>query len=318
MATIPFNVGAAAQGNMQLPNKDEQRSTALKLFTGEVMTAFRKRNIFLDLITKKTIESGISKQFIITGAADESDVQDFNRGDKIAIADGKNDEITINVGERVTYSRAVDKLDEKLAHYDERAELAFQAVEVISTKIDKKIATMLCDSAAAVAHSTAYAAVNMLAPVLVEATGYTAATGVAAKGDALVEAIFALGVARQENDLYTDPTLVCAPKTYAELVQSSKAIHGDFTTANGGIDSGKFKQINGLPLRTSNHLPAQVAGKDLKILAFDAGAFGVVEALGMHTEADYVIERLAEVMVTSIALGYGYLNTGKIGWITAD
>lgn len=45
-----------------LPNKDANRVTALTLYTGEVLKAFRERNIGLSLVKKRNIVGGKSAQ----------------------------------------------------------------------------------------------------------------------------------------------------------------------------------------------------------------------------------------------------------------
>ena len=40
------------------PNKDTSRSTALTLFTGEVIKTFRQKNIAMGLIKNRTISGG--------------------------------------------------------------------------------------------------------------------------------------------------------------------------------------------------------------------------------------------------------------------
>ena len=40
------------------PNKDSARSTALKLYTGEVLKAFREKNIALSTVKVRSISGG--------------------------------------------------------------------------------------------------------------------------------------------------------------------------------------------------------------------------------------------------------------------
>jgi len=48
-----------------LPNKDVGRSTALKLYTGEVIKAFREKNIGLGLIKTRNISGGKTAQLAL-------------------------------------------------------------------------------------------------------------------------------------------------------------------------------------------------------------------------------------------------------------
>jgi len=47
------------------PNKDATRATALKLYTGEVIKAFREKNIGLGLIKNREISGGKTAQLAL-------------------------------------------------------------------------------------------------------------------------------------------------------------------------------------------------------------------------------------------------------------
>ena len=47
----------------------DARSLFLKLYAGEVLTAFEERNVFMPLHRTRTIQNGKSAQFPLTGAA---------------------------------------------------------------------------------------------------------------------------------------------------------------------------------------------------------------------------------------------------------
>ena len=48
-----------------LPNKDAARATALTLYTGEVIKAFREKNIGLGLIKNRMISGGKTAQLTL-------------------------------------------------------------------------------------------------------------------------------------------------------------------------------------------------------------------------------------------------------------
>jgi len=48
-----------------LPNKDTALSTALKLYTGEVIKTFREKNVGLGLIKSRTISGGKTAQLAL-------------------------------------------------------------------------------------------------------------------------------------------------------------------------------------------------------------------------------------------------------------
>ena len=103
-----------------LHNNDANRATALKLYTNEVIKAFREKNVALGTVKVREIMGGKTSQFIVTGKALESDIQTQVRGEEVVNRLLANDEITITVDTRYVHSHFSDDLDNKLAQYDLR------------------------------------------------------------------------------------------------------------------------------------------------------------------------------------------------------
>ena len=53
--------------NAAVATYDDQNALFLKKFSGEVLTAFQRNCIFRDMLQTRTIDSGKSAQFIVTG-----------------------------------------------------------------------------------------------------------------------------------------------------------------------------------------------------------------------------------------------------------
>lgn len=285
------------------------RALGLKQYSGEVLTAFTRSNMFLDMVKKRTINGGVSAQFITTGQAADTDAATHTPGSDVSASVLKVSERTISITDRVYYSHFVDKLDEKLAQYDLRGELAKQAAEALSTKIDKQVASLIIEASEAAATSTQIGG-------HVISMGTTAAFNAlttSQKGDALVEAMFSANVAFNAADVPMDGrVLVTTPQNYAYIVQSEKAVNRDFTNGNGGIDSGKVLNIAGTPIKWSNHIPAtDTAGSSVQGLFFQSGCVGVVTAMSITSEANYIPEKLGDLLTSYYALGMGILEPGK-------
>ena len=290
-----------------LPNKDASRSTALKLYTGEVIKAFREKNIGLGLIKNREISGGKTAQFIVTGQADEADIQTHVRGEEVVSNILANDEVTITVSTRYVHSHFLDTLDEKLAQYEVRGELAFQSGEVLATKIDKDVFKLVGNDVPAMTPLPGQKPASTIV-----ATGYSAATTAQEKGDVIVATLFeARGVLHTKN-VSAEPSVIVAPEDYYNVVQSTRGVNADYTTGNGGIDTGKVRQIAGFSLGWTNHLD-KTTNPDLIALMFTKDVAGVVKAMDIQSESNYDFRRLGYQLTSFYALGMGPLNpTGMI------
>lgn len=304
VVTNPVNTG----GVSAVPGASN-RALGLKLYSNEVITAFTRKNVFLDMVKTRTISGGISSQFIITGQAADTDATTHTPGTDVAAKVLPVAERTITITDRVYYSHFVDKLDEKLAQYDIRGELAKQAAEALSTGVDKQVATLIVQ-----ASETAATATQIGGHVVSLGTNAAfAALTTEQKGDAIVNGLFAANVAFDSADVPMDGrTFVTTPQNYAYIVQSQKAVNRDWTNGNGGIDSGDVLRISGLPIKWSNHMPATDTGGDTVIgLVFQEGCVGVVKAMDIVSESNYLPEKLGDLLTSYYALGMGILEPGR-------
>lgn len=294
------------------------RELGLKLFSNEVLQAFAEKNIFLPLVTTRTISGGISSQFIVTGKAAEGDIATHTAGADVSTSLVKANERIISIEGQEYYSSFLDKLDEKLAQYDFRGPLARQHAEVLAKKIDKRVALEIIKAA-----QDATAVGDQPLGTSVTATGYAAATTTEAKGDLVVEALFAANSDFNTKDVPMEGRVfVTTPAVYSYIVQSQKAVNRDWTNGNGGIDSGKVLTIAGTPILWSNHLPVGNATYDatskLLGLFFTKDCVGVVKAMDIVSESNYLPEKLGDLLTSYYALGMGTLNTAAAGQIMSD
>lgn len=307
-------------------NKDANRSTALTLYTGEVLKAFDVKNVALDLVSTRTISGGKSAQWIVTGKASDANVAAHTPGSEISTQTLSNDEVTITVSTRYYYSHFVDELDEKLAQYEIRGELAKQAGEALATKIDKAVFQGMVDM---FDEDNWVVKPGQSAPGVIDIdTEFDAATDAEGKGNALIGGYFDVRSLFNERDVTAEPSVVTTPKNYYYLVQSTRGVNSDYTSGNGGIDSGKISMVAGLATTWTNNLPAALqydrdggAGTgtayELQALVFTKDVFGVVKAMDITSESNYIPERLGYLLTSYYALGMGGLNgTGLAAIVT--
>ncbi len=287
------------------------RDLAIKVFSGEVLTAFETSNIFLGKVQNRTIASGKSASFAVIGKYDSA-VDTHVPGTDITPN-------LINAGERVIEiddlkyaSVFVDNFEEAMQHYETRSQYSAEMGRRLSKTVDLAVIAQLdaCVAGTANAGDTNGGEGQPAAQTAVTVvTSGGADSG--AKGDLIIAALFDAQTAMDEDDVPGDRNVVMSPKNYNRLVQSG-AVHKDMTTGNGGIDTGKVTQIAGHNIMVSNNVSAN------DIYMFTQNAVGVVKLLDIKSEVNYIPEKLGDLMTSSYAMGFGVLNNGCVVKMSTD
>ena len=111
----------ANAGRTAAQDYDTRYATALKLFSGEVYTAFNNASIAKGLVRSYSLRGGKSKQFLFTGKLATGY---HTPGTPILGDDGlKVNEKTIVMDDLLVSSQFVYDLDEVLAQYNTRSEI---------------------------------------------------------------------------------------------------------------------------------------------------------------------------------------------------
>jgi len=275
----------------------------------ETLEAFNRRNVFMQLVKRQTIQTGKAGQFIIGGKTDGTDTATYARGTQIDITNTELDERTIVLERPVYVAKRIDQFEERVAHYDVRGPITNMMGETLAYKVDIKLA------------DTVWAASQGQAPdaPLVGNPGPNAnvvipagATGAMEKGDALAEAIFDAKAVLEGNDDYGEAVSVVSPQDYGYLVQSGQAVNADYTSGNGGYDSGTVMQVAGVRILSSNNVKGTLGGAataKLRGLVFTMDAAGVLELIGLRTNQEDQIDFLDSTLMTAYyAIGTGVLR----------
>lgn len=287
-----------AQYSTSNPNFDfggtaGNKDLALKIFSGEVLTAFSSKNVFLPLVNTRTINSGKSAQFPVIGNLGDSDVKTHTPGDDVTPSSIGSNEQIITIAARKYSSVFVDDYEEAMSHYETRGQYSTEMGNVLAKKVDKAVIAQL-DACATATPKVGQPTVNA-----------DLALGTTLTTNELVEAIFDAASTMDTKDIAGDKVCVITPEAYYNLVQSDKAVNRDWTNGNGGVDTGNVFKIAGIPIMTSNNIPTGSWG-----YIFTPHAVGVVKLLDIKSEANYIPEKLGTLMVSSYAMGEGVLNAG--------
>ena len=293
----------------------------LKIFSGEVLTAFARNNIFNEqLHSVRTITSGKSAQFPVLGTATAAY---HTVGTPLVGANQiKANEKIINIDDLLIAQSFIANIDELKNHYDVRATYADELGKALARTYDQNVAKQIANASRASTNLSG----GDGGIVLTLANGNTASSDVT--GDEIAAAIYDIAQTFDERDIPpTDRYVVLPPSEYYKLAESAtRTVDVDFNPGgNGSFASGRVQQVAGIPVMMSNNVPQSnvgsnpsganntYSGDDSKTigLVFHKSAVGTVKLMDMTTEisgSDYGIMYQGTLMVAKYALGHGVLR----------
>ena len=241
------------------------RQLFLKLYAGEVMTAFQTKNVMMNYTRTRNIKKGKSAQFIMTGKHRTAGYHTPG-AEIVPNVTAKQTERVVSIDDLLIVNQFIPNIDEAMSQYDIRSVYSSEAAYGLAYAADKNILRMaikagLSTSAAAVAalvqENVAWTDEDFSANVLIG----TCAQSVKSMYfmEAVIEAKRILETAGAPLD---DLVVVCATDIYYHMFKSQT--NGE-TTANlhlfnqdvGG--SGSVKDVNlptiaGIPVVRTPHL----------------------------------------------------------------
>ena len=197
---------------------DTKYGTYLKLFSGELFKGFQTNTIARDLVTKRTLKNGKSLQFIYTGrmaaAFHEPGTPILGTENALPVA-----EKTIQMDDLLISSAFVYELDETLAHYELRGEIAKKIGFALAEKYDRLIFRAITRGARA-AHPVS--ATNKVEPGGTQIrVGTTNLGSNAYDSTKLVNAFYDAAAALDEKGVSSQGRCaVLNPRQYYELIQA--------------------------------------------------------------------------------------------------
>lgn len=286
----------------------------LKVFAGEVLTAFRKATIFEGLHTVRTISSGKSAQFPIIGLASTSY---HTPGTMLTGSQIKHAEAVVNIDDKLVSQVFLADIDEAKNHYDVRSQYSVEMGNALAYRFDQNVAAMIAKAARTATNF------NTDLPGGTQ-INITAASKAAITGAQLATTLFSAAQKMDENNLPQDGRYcVLPPAQYYKLVQETNVINRDWG-GQGAYADGTVLRVAGVDIVMSNHLPttnrSAVTGENNAYnadftnsvgLIFNKQAVGTVKLMDLKMEqtgSDVHALWQGTFMVGSMALGTNVLR----------
>lgn len=297
--------------NNDIGTYEKDNALFLKVFAGEVLTAFEETNVFKPLHLVRTITHGKSASFPATWKAT---ARYHTPGTPILGSNQiKTGERVITIDDLLIADVFIYNLDEAKNHYDVR--------QIYSTELGRALARAFDTRLARVAVLTARASATI--------TGAPGGTQLKnpnypTDGELLANAAFNVQQIFDEKDVpENDRYLVLRPAQYYLLAQTTKVLNRDWG-GSGAYADGSVLKVAGLTIIKSNHIPndnyAGTEGErnnyagnftNTVAVAFHKSAFGTVKLMDLaleQTGQDFRVMYQGDMMVAKYAMGHGILR----------
>lgn len=303
----------------------------MKVFSGEVLTAFARNTVMMSRHQVRTIDHGKSASFAVMGRtrakylAPGSSLDDqrkkFEHTEKVISIDGL-----------LTADCLITDIDDAMNHYDVRVEYSRQLGEALAQSADCAVINELANMAAKDAPEAAENIPdNGVGADKVKGTGkaFEFATGLelsqsADYGNKIIEGLLAARAAFTKNYVpMVDRYCLLTPEGYSALI---KALMPDSANYQALFDpnSGKLQTICGFEVIEVPHLindgvdgkhtlNAKYTAAKLQGIVFHRSAVGTVKLKDLAMERARRAEYQADQIIAKFAMGHGGLRPEAVG-----
>ena len=310
----------------------DDRSLFLKLYAGEVLTAYEEKNVFMPLHRTRTISNGKSASFPLTGTGS---AKYHIPGTMIEADQIKKGERTVTVDDLLISTQFIAKIDEAMNHYDVRSIYSKESGNALANVSDRNVARIIAKAASITNATKATAAFG----TKFDDEIYTANVNIgttqahALEGAKIVAAIYKALEEFDTKDIGGEKVCVLPPSQYYALLNVPSVANAAWLNRDvggeGSVAAGVVPQVGGVKIMMSNHLPAtdQTSSSadvepltsartaayrgdysKLRGLIFSQDAAATVKLLDLGVESEYEIERQGTLMVAKYAMGHNILR----------
>ena len=293
----------------------------LKVFAGEVLTAFERSSVTQGAEMVRTISSGKSASFPVMGRIAAAY---HTPGAEIVGTDVNHNEKVITINDLLVSSAFLASIEEAKNHWDVRSAYSQEIGRALAFQKDKHILQTIGQASLASANvgDTNYGAGTTLTDSnIASATDATAA-------NAMIDALFDAAKALDDNFVPKEGRK-CFLRTeeYYKLANGTNVVNVDFS-GQGSIADGKVIKVAGIELIPTPHFvsenvnsgvgqgsatqgasnPQAVDLSNYVALVCHPSAAGTVKLMDLAVESEYDLRRQGTLMVAKYAMGHGVLR----------
>lgn len=292
----------------QVNGSGDARAIYLKIFGGEVITAFEEATVSVDKHFVREIPHGKSAQFPMTGQV----VASYHTpGAEIAGQAVNGNEKVITVDDLLIAPVFLANVDEALSHFEVRSIYSSEAGRALAYQFDKNV------------QQCAILGARQTTPLV---TGLNAGTSLTSSGTLyktsatdLAAGIFAARQTLTEKHFpMTEPAWAyMRPAQYYLLAQATNLINKDWG-GQGSYADGKITKIADIEFVPSMHFPttnissgpSKYQGDFTKSAAVVTTrmSVGTVKLLGLAVESEYSVRHQGTLIVAKYLVGHDWLR----------
>lgn len=302
----------------------------MKVFSGEVLTAFARNTVMMSRHQVRTIDHGKSASFAVMGRTRAKYLSPGNSLDDQR-KKFEHTEKVIAIDGLLTADCLITDIDDAMNHYDVRVEYSRQLGEALAQSADCAIINELANMAAKDAAVKENIPDNGSGAEKVQGTGkaFEFATGLALSqsaeyGNKIIEGLLAARAAFTKNYVpMGDRYCLLTPEGYSALI---KALMPDSANYQALFDpnSGKLQTICGFEVIEVPHLindgvdgkhtlNAKYTDATLQGIVFHRSAVGTVKLKDLAMERARRAEYQADQIIAKYAMGHGGLRPEAVG-----
>jgi hypothetical protein len=277
----------------------------LKIFSGEVLTAFETASVTRDKHFVRTIPHGKSAQFPatwkVTGGYHTPGVEIVGQNSNV-------NERVITIDDLLVSSVFIPNIDEAKNHFDYRSIYSNECGVFLGTNWDKnvlQVGVLAARAAATVTGANGGTSLTSLGTLY-----KTSATDIIAGQFAAAQALDEKDIP-QSSKRYT----FIKPAQYYLLAQVNDLVDKDYNNNNGDKSRAKVLYVAGNELVMTNNMPTTVVNTGptayqgdftkTAFLTMTADAVGTCKLMDLQSEMEYDIRRQGTLIVAKYAMGHG-------------
>ncbi len=281
----------------------------LKVWSGEILNTFIEHNKIMPLHVMRTISSGKTAQFPVTGTATAA----YHAAgvELLGTNDIKSNEKTINIDRPLIADVFVSQIDEAISHFDIRSEYSKLLGRALAKKADEQLLQIACLAARASANISGGNGGSILTDA-----------GFQTDGEALYNGLFDAQQALDEKDVPSEDRYVALRPAQFKLLARYTKIHNADWGGTGSITDGDVGRLAGFQVLKTNNLPVTNVSADSPApyntyhanfantvgCAWHREAMGTVKLRDLAMESEYSVRHQGTIMVAKYAMGHGILR----------